>query len=270
MYLSRAKKRTIAVALLVIRRKRAARKKRLWVHETLRSREQFGEFRLAKELRSHSDRFQVYFRLSREQFDSLLSRVGPRISRIHTNYREPVSSMERLAICLRYLATGDSYTTIASSYRVGISTVAGIVPDVSKAIWDSLVDEFLPVPETADWQEIALGFKERWNFPNCVDAMDGKHVVIQAPHNSGSQYFNYKGTYSVVLLAVVDARYLFRVVDVGAFGRNSDGETLAASAFGQALWEEKLHLPVVDRLRAAQAIEINGFHSAAQCIPRPV
>ncbi|ROL48478.1 hypothetical protein DPX16_2185 [Anabarilius grahami] len=63
----------------------------------------------------------------------------------------------------RYLATGDSYTTIASSYRVGISIVAGIVPEVSKAIWDSLVDDFLPVPKTADWQEIATGFKERWN-----------------------------------------------------------------------------------------------------------
>ncbi|XP_035995635.1 protein ALP1-like [Fundulus heteroclitus] len=126
---------------------------------------------------------------------------------------------------------------------MGISTVADIVPDVSKAIWDSLVDEFLPVPKVADWQEIALGFQERWNFPNCVGAIDGKHVVIQAPHNSGSQYFNYKGTYSVVLLAVVDARYLFRVVDVGAFGRKSDGGTLAASTFGEALREEKLHLP---------------------------
>ncbi len=62
------------------------------MHETLRSRKQFGEFGLAKELRFHSDRFQVYFRLSREQFHSLLSRVGPRISRIHTNYREPISS----------------------------------------------------------------------------------------------------------------------------------------------------------------------------------
>ncbi|XP_035982121.1 uncharacterized protein LOC118557089 isoform X2 [Fundulus heteroclitus] len=120
-----------------------------------------------------------------EQFESLLGRVGPRISRIHTNYREPISSRERLAICLRYLATGDSYTTIASSYRMGISTVADIVPDVSKAIWDSLVDEFLPVPKVADWHEIALGIQERWNFSNCVGAIDGKHVVIQAPHNSG-------------------------------------------------------------------------------------
>lgn len=35
--------------------------------------------------------------------------------------------------------TGDSYTTIASSYQVGISTAANIVPNVSKGIWNSLV-----------------------------------------------------------------------------------------------------------------------------------
>uniref|UniRef100_A0A3B3QUT2 DDE Tnp4 domain-containing protein n=1 Tax=Paramormyrops kingsleyae TaxID=1676925 RepID=A0A3B3QUT2_9TELE len=227
------KRKALALALL------APRKKRLWVHETLVPREQLGEFRLVKELRCHSDRLQVYFRLSMEQFNSLLSRVGPSITKMRTNYREPIPPTQRLAICMRLLL----YTTIASSYRVGISTVAEIVPDVSKAIWDSLVHEYLPVPSASDWQEIALGFKERWNFPNCVGAMDGKHVVVQAPHNSGSQYFNYKGTYSIVLLAVVDARYLFRVVDVGAFGRSSDGGTLAASTFGEALREGRLDLP---------------------------
>ncbi|XP_034035038.1 protein ALP1-like [Thalassophryne amazonica] len=82
------------------------------------------------------------------------------------------------------------------------------------AIWDSLVDDYLPVPKPADWQEIAQGIRERWNFPNCVGAMDGKHILIQAP-----------------------------LVDVGAFGRSSDGGTLAASAFGEALREEKLGLP---------------------------
>uniref|UniRef100_A0A3B3S004 DDE Tnp4 domain-containing protein n=1 Tax=Paramormyrops kingsleyae TaxID=1676925 RepID=A0A3B3S004_9TELE len=205
----------------------------MWVHETLISREQLGEFWLVKELRCHSDRFRVYFRLSMEQFNSLLSRVGPSITKIRTNYREPIPPTQRLAICLR----------LAFYYRVGISTVAEIVPDVSKAIWDSLVHEYLPVPTTSHWHKIALGFKERWNFPNCMRAMDGKHVVVQAPHNSGSQYFNCKGTYSIVLLAVVDARYLFRVVDVGAFGQSSDRGTLSASTFGDALREGRLDFP---------------------------
>ncbi|KAJ4942360.1 hypothetical protein JOQ06_012226 [Pogonophryne albipinna] len=101
----------------------------------------------------------------------------------------------------------------------------------------------MPVPQMEDWRAIAAGFQERWNFPNCFGAIDWKHVVIQAPANSGSLYFNYKSTHSLVLLAVVDAQYLFRVVDVGGFGRSSDSGSLLNSAFGESLRDGSLQLP---------------------------
>ncbi|XP_049920195.1 putative nuclease HARBI1 [Epinephelus moara] len=139
----------------------------------------------------------------------------------------------------RFLATGDSHRTVAYSYRVGVSTVHRIVIQVTRVIWDALVGEFMPVPTTDDSRSI----HHPWAFPNCLGAIDGKHVVIRAPDNSGSLFFNYKETYSIVLLAVVDAEYCFPVVDVGNYGRTSDGGVLANSAFSWALRDGTLGLP---------------------------
>ncbi len=58
-----------------------------------------------------------------------------------------------------------------------------------------------------------------------------------------SKFFNYKDTFSLVLLAVVDAEYCFCIIDAGSYGRISDGGILANSAFGRALRSGTLQLP---------------------------
>jgi len=41
--------------------------------------------------------------------------------------------------------------------------------------------------------------------------IDGKHVVLQCPANTLSSFFNYKGTFCIILLAVVGADYYLRM-----------------------------------------------------------
>lgn len=80
----------------------------------------------------------------------------------------------------------------------------------------------MPEPTTESLKKNALEFASQWNFPNCVGAIDGKHVRIRCPSRAGSTYFNYKNFHSIVLLAIVDANYKFIGIDVGSYGREGD------------------------------------------------
>lgn len=74
-----------------------------------------------------------------------------------------------------------------------------------------------------EWLKIALKYEKVWQFINCLGTIDGKHIIIQCPMNTNSELFNYKGTFSVVLLVVVDTNYRFIFVDIGFQGWISDG-----------------------------------------------
>ena len=74
-----------------------------------------------------------------------------------------------------------------------------------------------------DWLAISKEFEEVWNMPHVIGAIDGKHVRIQCPKTSGTLYYNYKGFFSLVIMAVYDARYCFSLVDVGHYASNKIG-----------------------------------------------
>ena len=132
-----------------------------------------------------------------ETFDNLLARVTPWLTKKNL-IRKPISAAERLAVTLRYLASGDSQASIGFSYRIASSTICGIVNGTCKAIVECLA-EFLQAPSSAEERtSIADDFHRLWQFPNCLGAIDGKHVVIKAPTKSGFLFHNYKGTFCIV------------------------------------------------------------------------
>ena len=93
-----------------------------------------------------------------------------------------------------------------------------------------------------DWKKIKERFRNRWNVP-LVGALDGKHIAIKKPKKSGSEYFNYKGYFSLVLLALVDADYKFLWVNAGASGSSSDAKILNCSKLKRRIENGTLGLP---------------------------
>lgn len=75
-------------------------------------------------------------------------------------------------------------------------------------------------------ERIAADFGDKYQFWNCLGALDGKHVKIQRPEHSGSLYFNYKGHFSIVLMVLANANKEFIMIDVGANGRVSECSVL--------------------------------------------
>lgn len=99
------------------------------------------------------------------------------------------------------------------------------------------------IPPTEEWVETVNGFATVWNFPRCLDAIDGKHIQIQALEDSKSLFCNYKGTFSVVLLATVDAHHNVIYADAGYQCRISDGGIFKVTSIYKKMESNLLKLP---------------------------
>lgn len=108
------------------------------------------------------------------------------------------------------------------NFRLGQTTLSTIIKEVCAVISDKL-QTCLSLPATAnDWMKTADGFEKHANFPHCIGSIDGKHIRLIQPADSGSMYYNYKHFFSLLLMAACDANYNFIYIDVGAYGKSSD------------------------------------------------
>ncbi|XP_057297594.1 putative nuclease HARBI1 [Hydractinia symbiolongicarpus] len=237
-----------AVATLIviksIRKKRRRKSPFSWVRQIYRERELKGVYnQLLQEMKLHDREFYFRFlRISPDRFEHLLSLVGPSIQKRDTNFRNSIPAAERLALTLRYLASGDSQQSLLFNFRISASAISRILSETAAAIWENLSEYVRPPMSKEEWLRIENEF-DTWNFTHCIGAIDGKHIAMENPPNSGSLYYNYKGFYSIILLAVCDAKYNFILVDVGQYGSNNDCGVLSKSQIGMQLENQSLQIP---------------------------
>ena len=234
-------------------RQRRRAVKRVWVYGwmSVERRLERGFYDgLMEELRLEDPhRFTNFVRMEPRMFDEILNRVRVELSKQDTNFRKAIDPGLKLACTLRYLATGESYTSLQYQFRVSQPSISHFLPLVIVAIKEAYRDEVMECPTTVEgWRAVAREFDSRWNVPHACGALDGKHISIRQPPESGSEYHNYKGFFSLVMLALVDAQYKFLWVDIGGQGSQSDCQIFNSSELKEALEDGSLNLPPADAM----------------------
>ncbi|KAF6204202.1 hypothetical protein GE061_002542 [Apolygus lucorum] len=111
--------------------------------------------------------------MSKADFEMLVGKVGPRVCRQNTNMRLSIRVATRLAIVLRFLATGDSFKSLMYTFRVHYTTISQIVPDVLQALIEGL-KEFIKNPPR--------GYAFPWHKQGPVSA---KYLALGSNENKG-------------------------------------------------------------------------------------
>ncbi|XP_031776798.1 uncharacterized protein LOC116415772 [Nasonia vitripennis] len=190
----------------------------------------------------NGEEFYEFTRMSVQNFYDLIYLVSERLQK-QVCRRPPIPPEIRLAITLHYLGHGGSVSSEAMYFRVGKSTMYDIIAETCNIIQTTLLNIYVKPPDEAEWLQIAQDFEEKWNFPNCIGALDGKHIEINRPAHGGSLFHNYKNFESVNLMAVSDAHSRFIWFSVGDCGSFNDASVFAATDFSRKLFNNELNIP---------------------------
>ena len=208
--------------------------------------------------------------MSPKVYRKLFNILKKGLTKKHTNMRKPISAEARLALTMRYLALGDGFLSLSQQFRIGLSTCRLIVRETCRLIYRTMKARYLRTPASCqEWEKISQDFNTRWQFPHLLGLVDGKHIRIEKPRNTGSTFYNYKGYFSIVLLGMCDSDYKFIYVDVGAEGKASDGGIWNNCSFTEHLLDpaNPLDIPKPDHLNHVTTPYYFAGDSAFKLLP---
>ena len=176
-------RRRLFLLILLRRRLRIQKyKKGFWVRNILQQRKEKGEYHtLVEEAMLYDKEF--FFVVSYDSFQVW------RITDLGYTKNNTLACKKRSYWTCRkalrhFKIFGDAFRTIAAIYRLSDTVAGRIIGETCKALWNVMAENvFLSVPSSSkEWLDEGQDFERRWNFPNCVGAIDGKHIIIIVLH----------------------------------------------------------------------------------------
>ncbi|KAJ8971000.1 hypothetical protein NQ317_012113 [Molorchus minor] len=192
-----------AAFLVILRNERRLRRgrcqHRFWVRPSLRKRKVYSGSDLLTDLNSddfnplHNElrsdgSFKNFMRMSSADFETLIQKIGPSISKMDTNYRDAIPVQERLAVTLRFLASGDSFISLSYLFKIGRQTVSKIVSEVCDALITEFKENIKPLPGRAKPLEYVIVADDAFPLTtNIMKPYPGPHAKT-----SKERSFNYR------------------------------------------------------------------------------
>eukprot|EP00965_Chrysotila_dentata_P230970 6198079-Pleurochrysis_carterae.AAC.2 len=147
----------------------------------------------------------------------------------------------KVAACLYFLAHGAPTKVAADVASIGVSTLRKWLQQFCDAVITDVKPEYMPgtPPDAERLADVRAQFASRRGLQNVAMACDGTHVPFNPDKTYNKNDFrNYKGWYSLLVVAFVDSFHLFIDADVGYAGRSGDNTVLKLSWLMKRIQED--------------------------------
>ena len=202
--------------------------------------------------------FKENFRVERSTFSKLVQQLDPYLRREDTILRPAIPVDKRVACALYALGSTSELRTVANLFGIGKSTAGEILHEFCATIVEFYFNRFITFPSTdTEIADTACDFLREHDYPLCLGAVDGTHIIVKTPLESQTDYYNYKKYHSIVMLASVNANLQFNYVQVGASGRCND-----ASIYSRSNLADVIQSPIYTK----HSMLINGVKVQAHLI----